>query len=252
MRIDYPQENQLNDLKKLWQEAFGDEQAYIDCFYDTAFSPDRCRCVTVEDQLAGGLYWLDCRCHDVPMAYLYAVATDKKFRNQGICHALMEDTHRLLKELGYAGAILVPGEESLFKFYAAMGYETCGGMIQFTCKAEDPIPLQEISAMEYAQLRRERLPAGGVIQEGENLAFLATQAELYIGQNCLLAAVRDGNALRGLELLGDHQTAPAIVQTLGYAMGYFRIRGQSRPFAMYRPLGSSTLAAPTYFGLAFD
>ena len=48
MRIDYPQEHQLDELKKLWQEAFGDEEAYIDCFFDTAFSPDRCRCVTVD------------------------------------------------------------------------------------------------------------------------------------------------------------------------------------------------------------
>ena len=96
------------------------------------------------------------------------------------------------------------------------------------------------------------IESGGVLQEGENLAFLATQAELYIGQNCLLAAIRDGNTLIGLELLGDHQLAPGIVQTLGYAMGCFRIRGQRKPFAMYLPLGGSSLAAPTYFGLAFD
>ena len=249
MRIDYPQENQLNDLKKLWQEAFGDESAYVDCFYDTAFSPDRCRCVTVEDQLAGGLYWLDCRCHDVPMAYLYAVATDKKFRNQGICHALMEDTHRLLKELGYAGAILVPGEESLFQFYAAMGYETCGGMIQFTCKAEDPIPLQEISAMEYAQLRRERLPAGGVIQEGENLAFLSRLVKFYRAESCIFCAGVNDDRLFCLELLGDSQLAGAITGALGAASGTFRIPG-AEAFAMYR--GFSATPAPSYFAFSFD
>lgn len=249
MRIDYPQENQLPDLQRLWQEAFGDDEAYIRCFYDTAFSPDRCRCVTIDGQLAAGLYWLDCRCHNAPMAYLYAVATDKKFRNQGICHALIEDTHRLLKELGYAGAILVPGEDSLFRFYRTLGYETFGGIQQFSCKADDPIFLQEITAAQYAQLRREKLSAGSVIQEDENLAFLARLVKFYAGEDCLFCAGINDDRLFCLELLGDPHCAPGITGALGANTGTFRIPG-NEPFAMYRSF--SATPTPEYFAFSFD
>ena len=43
------------------------------------------------------------------IAYIYAVATAKKFQRKGICHKLMEETHKDLSAYGYEGAILVPG-----------------------------------------------------------------------------------------------------------------------------------------------
>ena len=49
---------------------------------------------------------------------------------------------------------------------------------------------------EYSQQRRDLfslVEPAGVIQEGENMVFLATQAELYIGQNFLLAARGEGD-----------------------------------------------------------
>lgn len=249
MRIDYPDESQLPQLQQLWRDAFGDEEAYISCFFSTAFAPDRCRCVTVDGQLAASLYWLDCRCREMPVAYLYAVATAKKFRKRGICRALMENTHSLLRELGYAGAILVPGEPSLFAMYASMGYETFGGIREFTCRAEDPMAVRELTKEEYAALRRQRLPQGGVVQEGENLAFLSRLVKFYAGENCLFCAGVNENRLFCLELLGDDGAAPGIVSALGGESGTFRSPGEDR-FAMYYPLRDTP--APDYFAFSFD
>ena len=249
MKIDYPAEDQLQELKQLWKEAFGDDDAYIDCFFGTAFSPDRCRCVTVDGQLAAGLYWLDCRCHDQPMAYLYAVATGKKFRKKGICSALMENTHALLSELGYAGAILVPGEESLFDMYGKMDYECFGGMEHFTCKASEPTQLQELTLEEYAQLRRQNLPDGGVIQEGETLDFLSRLVKFYQADGCIFCAEVNEDRLFCPELLGDKSLAPQITAALGGQTGIFRTAGSER-FAMY--LSFRDVAAPSYFGFSFD
>lgn len=253
MKIDAPCSSRMPSLRSLWQEAFGDTEGFLDVFYQTAFSPDRSRCVTIDGETAAALYWFDCLCQDKPVAYLYAIATAKDFRGQGLCHRLMEDTHRHLEALGYEGAILVPGSAELFKLYESMGYRTCCHIREFSCLgAAEGVPLQPISKTEYAKLRRRFLPEGGVLQEKENLDFLETQAMFYAGPGFLATVRRETNNFDCIELLGDLAAAPGIVKALGYAEGKFRTPGLGRPFAMYHPLGESKLPSPGYFGLAFD
>lgn len=251
MRFDYPATDHVAALKALWKQAFGDTDDFIDQFFATGYSADRCRCAVENGQLAAALYWFDCELDGRRIAYLYAIATDRLFQNQGICHALMEDTHTLLKKQGYSGTLLVPGATSLGAFYGSMGYRYATELREFFCTAApESVSLRPIDAQEYARLRRELLPDGSVIQEGANLAFLTTQAALYAGTHLLLAARRDGDILFGLELLGDASAAPALLQALGAAQGRFRTPGEGRPFAMYRPLDGSP--APSYFAFAFD
>ena len=253
MTIKQPELQQIPEMRMLWKEAFGDSDAFLDTFWRTAFSADRCRCVMVDDRLAAALYWFDCEYMGNRLAYIYAVATGREYRGRGICHALMEDTHDHLAALGYRGTVLVPGSKALFDMYAGMGY---GGMMQLreiSCAAaEKAVALQPVDAKTYGRLRRAMLPGNAVIQEKENLDFLQTQAELYAGQDFLLAARREGDALLGIELLGNKGAAPEILRTLGYGHGVFRMPGEGKPFAMYRELGAGDTPAPAYFGIAFD
>ena len=39
MRSDHPTDNEIPGLRQLWQEAFGDADAFLDSFFQTAFSP---------------------------------------------------------------------------------------------------------------------------------------------------------------------------------------------------------------------
>lgn len=251
MTIEMPNAACLPGLRALWKEAFGDTDGFLDAFFCTAFNPRRCRCVLAEGQVAAALYWFDCLVDDRKVAYIYAVATAKAYRGQGLCHQLMERTHRELAQLGYSGAVLVPGEECLFQFYEAMGYTVCGFMDTLACSAADvPTDLREVDADEYACLRKSFLPAGGVVQEGENLAFLQTQARLYAAEGFVLAAQRDKDTLWGMELLGEPGAAPKILRALGCTRGRFRHPGERKPFAMYYPLDGTP--SPVYFGLAFD
>lgn len=252
MTIDAPLPGQVSQLRALWQEAFGDTEEFLDAFFDTAFSPDRCRCVCTDGKVAAALYWFDCSHMGRPVAYLYAVATAKACRGQGLCRRLMEDTHAHLEKLGYVGAVLVPGSEDLFRLYGGLGYQVCGGISQLTCIPGDRgTTLHRVDRDVYARLRRELLPSGSVVQEGENLDLLLTQAALYAGPGFLLAARQEGQKLQGLELLGDTAAAPGILQALGCVSGTFRVPGDT-PFAMYHPLENTGLPAPAYFGLAFD
>ena len=160
-------------------------------------------------------------------------------------------THEHLAASGYAGAILVPAEPSLFDFYAKLGYRTCSYVNCFTCiGAKEKVRVSAVSKDAYAAKRRQLLPEGSVIQENENLDYLAAQYGLYKSSNALFAARREGDALYVTELLGGPALAPGLVSALGAEAGHFRTPGAETPFAMYLALDGTP--PPTYFGLAFD
>lgn len=253
MIIDTPNRSQIPELRSLWQEAFDDTEEVIDDFGRTAFHIDRCRCAVTDGKVVAALYWFDCLHMGRHIAYVYAVATAKAYRRQGIGHELMEDTHRHLVKLGYEGVILVPGSKELFRYYEGMGYRTCSTIREFSCDASvKEVSIRCIDTEEYAHLRRQMIPQGGVVQENENLDFLQTQDRLYAGPGFVLAAEKEGDRLSCVELLGDETKAPEIVSALGCVQGTFRVPGEGKPFAMYLPLTDCMLPAPAYFGLAFD
>lgn len=252
MTIKHPTPAQIPALRQLWKQAFGDTDAFLDDFFRLAFSGKRCFCVTEAGRLVSALYWFDCQCQGQKLAYLYAVATDTAFQNRGICRALMEHTHRHLTASGYAGALLVPGSEGLFRFYEKMGYRTATAVRTFTCTAGiTPVPLRKIDAAAYAALRRQLLPTGGVIQGEETLALLEAQCGFFAGDHSLLAGTLENDSFRCVELLGDASAAPGVLCTLGASTGQFRTPGSDTPFSMYLPLAQNP-PTPAYFGFALD
>ena len=238
------------ELRGLWQEAFGDTDEFLDMFAATAYAPERMNRLCTDGQTVAALYWFDCEYSNKKIAYIYAVATAKAYRGRGLCHQLMKDTHEKLREQGYAGAILVPGSKELFDLYAGMGYRICSYVQTVSCCGQGKADLRSIDKQEYAVLRRQFLPQGGVLQEGANLDFLERQANFYAGSDFVLAARQEKDILIGLELLGEVSAASGITAALDCKEGQFRVPGQGRPFAMYYALADTD--RPTYFGLAFD
>ncbi len=247
-----PTEDMLPHLRILWKEAFEDNDTFLDCFFSTAYHSKRCRIATVDGKLAAALYWFDCSIDGQECAYIYAVATDKKYRGYGACHTLLADTHRHLKDFGYKSSLLVPGSKGLIHLYEGCEYEMCTKISEMTCSAEDfGISVTEISKDEYATLRSTFLPKNSVIQENENLDFLATQAKFYTGDKFLLIANIENDNLYGIEFLGDISLAPGIVHSLGCKDATLRVPGKDIPFAMFHALEEDSVE-PGYFGLAFD
>lgn len=252
MNIITPRDAHIPGLRALWKAAFGDTDAFLDDFFRTAYAPARCRCVVEDDSVTAALYWFGCSCGGAKLAYLYAVATDPAHRGRGLCRELIADTLSHLASGGYQGALLVPQEPWLIDMYVRMGFAPCTAVTEFhTMAAERPIPARRVDAGEFARLRRALLPPGGVIQEEENLRFLETQGALYAGENWLATAAGLDGMLWCPEFLGDPALAPGLVTALGYREGSFRVPGDGRPFAMFRPLVKDC-PRPGHFGLAFD
>ena len=252
MCADFPKPEQIPALRQLWQEAFGDEDAFLDKFFSTAYSPNRCRVILSEGQAAAALYWLDCLWEGKKLAYLYAVATAKAFQGRGLCRLLLEDTHALLAQKGYAGVVLCPGNDGLFAMYAKLGYVNMSAIREFSAEADDTVcPLTKISPEEYARRRKILLPPNSILQEGESLAFLTTFSSLYAGQDCLLCARREEDTLFVPEILGNTDRAAGVLGYFGCKTGIFRTPGLEKPFAMYHRLTADP-TIPAYLGHAFD
>lgn len=252
MTFEFPTERTLPQLLTLWKASFGEWNGFWEMFLETAFSPQRCRCITVHGQVAAALTWLDCCCEGQKMAYVYAVVTHPDHRGKGLCRRLLADTHALLKDAGYAAALLVPAEEGLRTMYEKLGYVTCTHVEEFPCAAgHAPVSVRAVGPEEFAQLRREYLPASGVVQEGENLPFLARQMQFFAGDDFLLSAYLEEETLTAAELLGNKAAAPGILAAVGAKKGSFRCPGDKLPFAMISPLREDA-PTPGYFGFAFD
>lgn len=234
-------------LKRLWKTVFGDSDAFIDSFFQIAFSPDRCKYIAEGDQILSALYWFDCEYEGGKLAYIYAVATDPNHRGKGLASQLLEETHLHLKALGYASAVLKPAT-GLFSFYERLGYKTCGYIRRFTVAAGTPMPVKELDAGEYAARRKRFLPPKAIVQEGITLEFLHSFAKFYDAGNALVCALPEENVI--FEYLGDTDAAPGILAALGIPRAEIPTPGTDIPFAMYRPL--NCIKKPGYLGITLE
>ena len=252
MKFNHPTIEQVPQLWSLWQEAFGDEDEYLEIFYNKAFSVDRCMLTTDETGKAlAALYWFDCRVGEEKLAYIFGVAVANAVRGNGYCRALMGATLDRLTQLGYKGAMLVPANQSLYAMYAKLGFEKFGGVSETVYSAsKTPAQLRRLGEEEYTLLRNRHLPQGAVVQEGENIAFLAARTELYAGDDFVFSFVH-GMGEFVVEFLGNMKKAPDVVCALGREKLMFRTVGNGRDFAVYHSL-SEEGTPPKYFGIPFD
>ena len=249
MIIDAPKSHHIPALRRLWQEAFEDSDAFLDGFFSTGFSPRRCRCLWEDGTLAAALYWFDCNRNGNKVAYVYAVATLKDFQGKGLCKALMENTHEVLKESGYAGAILVPGNQGLFNLYSKLGYMPCCKMTELTMEAsKESAKLRQIAYTEYKTLQEKFYPADSVFHGDTALAFVATFCNFYRGEGFAFCGSADDDTFYFQEFLGDTTFAPQILASLEAQKGILQIPGD-RDHAMYLDFeGETTL--PNYFNIS--
>lgn len=252
MIIKPPEISHVPHLRVLFAEAFSEGEAFLDDFFDIGFSPERSLAALEQDKLIGALYWFDCEQDGAKVAYVFGVAVIQDCRGAGVGSALLLETEKHLRKLGYASIILVPASERLFDYYSALGYKEASGLSELHINTSGtPAELTRIGLSRYAELRRAMLPCGGVIEEGAILEMLASGAEFYTGSDFLLARLRTEEQLFVIELLGNTDRASDITATFGHKSGVFRTAGSERKFTMYLPLRDDAVP-PTYFGIALD
>lgn len=109
--------------KELWQEAFGDDEAFIDSFLIRYYSRRQALTVEEEGRTVAMLHLVPFETELGRTTYIYGVATAQSARRRGLASQLMQQAMTLIAERGDAAAFLIPtpGEEWLREFYGRFG-----------------------------------------------------------------------------------------------------------------------------------
>jgi GNAT superfamily N-acetyltransferase len=118
-----------NAIITIWLNCFTeDSERFVNVFLDSCFSFDRCLLWEQDGRPVAMLHLLPqlIKTHskDYKTQYLYAAATLPEHRSHGIMRQLMQAAEKDGVENGCEYTVLLPATVSLYKFYAANGFET--------------------------------------------------------------------------------------------------------------------------------
>lgn len=228
----------LPQLKTLWQVCFGDEPDYIGHYFATYYRPERVLVLETADGIASMLLTFPNTLilkdgSSCPACYIYAFCTRPDQQGKGYGRLLLAYAQERAALAGCGAAMMVPGEGSLFDFYATLGYETAFFHREFSLsrgKPGDQIP-QLCDGAAYAA-QRERCLAGlchtayptEVLEYQRSLCQNAGGG-LYQWAGGVAAVEVDGDVLLCKELLSRHipEDVSSLLALLGLEQAVIRL-----------------------------
>lgn len=124
--IGFLDKNYTRQIVALWQEAFGDSKEFILDFLNEV-GCGRAFGFVEGKKLKAMFFLIDSELHHGSEThrawYLYAAATAKECRRQGIMAALIDKAEALAKLSGVEYIALVPANEKLFLYYEKFGFK---------------------------------------------------------------------------------------------------------------------------------
>ena len=110
--------------KRLWVEAFGDEEAFVDAFLIRHYARNRMLTASCDGQPVAMLHLVPFRSELGRTTYIYGVATSAGHRNRGLAAQLMREAMQRIEAQGDDAAILIPAPENAWlpAFYEKFGF----------------------------------------------------------------------------------------------------------------------------------
>lgn len=249
----------LPRMKALWQRCFGDEETYVNQYFERFGAENGALCLE-GDTLCAMALWQPVRYvqsdgDEQAGAYLYAVCTDPACRNRGCCRRVLAFAEQMLAGEGYDFTFLRPGSDAMATMYRKFGYEMTLTNAERTVPAQPlaDAKITELTPEEYLAYRQMLLWDGFIDWQLPALAHQAGQGKLLsvtCGNTFAIAAVEQFGNLFIKEFLGEPSLAGAICTHFGVPSAILRTPGDT-PFAMTKSLSGKPL--PTgYPGFAFD
>lgn len=277
--------------KALWKAAFGDDDNYIDYFYDHCVSPEDMLVLLEDGVLRSMLALLPVTLalpdgKEISAPYVYALATDPQARKMGFGRKLLHYADQYLAQKGVDCVTVVPAEPSLHNFFSTVGFSECFALrkIQLLPHEISPPGAGDSSAaidpLEYGGLR-ECLLAGTfhaiyptsllTYQQGVSRAGGGDLLRLDVGgcEGCATVEYteRSGLVIKELLIDPDQITAALAVVAAAFPAQHYHLRTPAfwdgaqtsylQPFAMVKWLSPGKdipwgEERMAYFGLAFD
>ncbi|SDN18954.1 GNAT family N-acetyltransferase [Acetanaerobacterium elongatum] len=181
-------------LKALWREAFGDDDSFINFFYEHRFSESN-TLIWAENEIPVAMLTLlpaqmKMGKKFYPVRYVYGVATKLEYRGRGISSELIcyineqaNKSHEML--------VLVPAQESLFEFYKKFGYQKCFYLKDYSFPVQENLPVsyevRPISPDEYKAIRDSRFQDDGyIIWDEKALAYIIEENTFWNGYTVMI------------------------------------------------------------------
>lgn len=159
-------------LKEIWKACFGDDDRYIDFFFNNKYEEDKTFVLLYGTNIASMLTIIPIQMvlpdnRSYPSAMLYAIATHPKFQGKGFSTQIMDHIKQYLFNNKIDILTLVPANKSLVEFYNKRGYTTrfyikeftlTYNMIKnFTSSRRSQFKMVSATPEEYNKERRKQL-----------------------------------------------------------------------------------------------
>ena len=110
------------ECRALWMDVFGDSREDVDRFFIDVHRDENLLTHSEQGSVVAMLNIVELQTDYGPTAYLYAIATDEKWRGQGFASELIRQAIDVSRERGYGAVMLIPSEESLVEYYKRFGF----------------------------------------------------------------------------------------------------------------------------------
>ncbi len=162
-------------LKEMWKSCFGDEDEYIEFFFDHQYKPNQTFLSLYNGKIVSMLTMFPTQVvtpdqQHYPSVMLYAIGTHPHYQGKGFSTQIMDYTWKYLQKHKVNISVLVPAENSLFAFYHKRGYEagfyirevllTDQQIEKFKLYQEDmilPMDISSIGPSDYNKRRNQQL-----------------------------------------------------------------------------------------------
>lgn len=154
----FASERDLDAAAQIWRTCFGDEDEYIQLYFEHRFQEDNMLVIFADGRpvsmasflpaeiLINGVY--------KPARYVYAVATLPEYRNRGYATEIIKHASRKYGE----PLILQPAEENLTEYYRKMGFQKA--FSTYSEEKEVPAPYNSITIQECEKNPEGKICAG--------------------------------------------------------------------------------------------
>ena len=138
MNIRYAIEKDLENIKDIWNYCFGDEEGFVNYYFDNKYKPENTILIEENDELMSSLqlnqYKINLNNKIYDTSYVVGVSTYPNARGKGYMKDMMDFALNELYKKDQLVSLLMPIDYRLYKKY---GYEHCYDQIEYKLNIEE-------------------------------------------------------------------------------------------------------------------
>ncbi|MEG2985630.1 MAG: GNAT family N-acetyltransferase, partial [Peptostreptococcaceae bacterium] len=138
MNIRYAKDGDLDNIKDIWNYCFGDEEAFVNYYFNDKYKPENTILIEEDDELMSSLqlnqYKISLNNKVYDTSYIVGVSTYPNARGKGYMKDMMEFVLSELYKKGQLVSLLMPIDYRLYRKY---GYEHCYDQLEYKLDIND-------------------------------------------------------------------------------------------------------------------